>query len=165
MLTLSSVVFHLIQRSNNKEKRVKDAEINHPFEDPQYQTKQFPKSAQFLDFQWTPSGLSGQFKGVLSGLKVLDWQNLIQIDEKQFNYELMLKKALMRPDGPYIEKVTAGLDRRLDAQQELLQLVLDNLRAFHTNSFHFTDGGFTILPNNSTYRYNFLKWMLQANCS
>jgi len=50
------------------------------------------------------------------------------------------------------EKVTAGLDSRLDAQEELLELVLQNLRLFHADTFTFTEEGFVINPIDLTYR-------------
>ena len=150
MLTLPALAFHFLQKATKEKKQ--NSDVKHPFESPHYQTEKFPASAQFLDFQWTPEGLSGQARGVLSGLKPLHWRNLLNIDRKQFTYELSLKKELMRAGGPYREKVTAGLDGRLDAQKELLGLVLENLRSYHTNTYHFTAEGFTILPNVSFYR-------------
>jgi len=149
MLTISSILFHWLQ---DKEKRKEKTEFTHPFQNPRFQTELFPKSAQFLDFQWTPTGLSGQFRGILSGLKPLDWRNLLQCDEKQFGHELMLKQALMVKGGGYREKVSAGLDCRLDAQQELLDLVLQNLRLFHGDTFAFTEDGFRIKSVGLTYR-------------
>ena len=98
MLTISSILFHWLQA---KKKRKEKTEFTHPFQNPRFQTELFPKSAQFLDFQWTPTGLSGQFRGILSGLKPLDWRNLLQCDEKQFGHELMLKRALMEEGGGY----------------------------------------------------------------
>ena len=98
MLTISSILFHWLQ---DKEKLKEKTEFTHPFQNPRFQTDLFPKSAQFLDFQWTPTGLSGQFRGVLSGLKPLEWRNLLQCDGKQFGHELMLKRALMEKGGGY----------------------------------------------------------------
>jgi len=149
MFTISSILFHWLQdKENLKEK----TEFTHPFQNPRFQTELFPKSAQFLDFQWTPTGLSGQFRGILSGLKPLDWRNLLQCDRKQFGHELMLKRALMEEGGGYREKVSAGLNSRLDAQQELLDLVLQNLRLFHADTFAFTEDGFLIKPVGLSYR-------------
>lgn len=156
MLTLSSIVFHFLDRTIGQEKRQSESQFTHPFLNPRLKATTFPKSFQFLDFQWTPEGLSGQFKGVLSGLKPLDWRNLLQIDDKCFVHELKLKRELMRRDGPFIEKVTAGLDNRRDAQQELLELVLDNLKYFHSHTFNFTEDGLTIEPCNKTYRFTYI---------
>ena len=148
MLTLPALAAHFLQKPTKE----KNPEVKHPFENGHYQTERFPASGQFLDFQWSPEGLSGQARGVLSGLKPLHWRNLLHIDRKQFTYELGLKRELMRVSGPYREKVIAGLDSRLDAQKELLELVLGNLRSYHTDTFHFTEEGFTILPNSTFYR-------------
>ena len=48
----------------------------------EYQQDQFPQSAQFLDFGWTKTGLSGQHRGVLSGLKPVEWKHWIHIDKR-----------------------------------------------------------------------------------
>ena len=98
MFTISSILFHWLQ---NRGTRRGKQDISHPFQDARFKTEFFPQSAQFLDFQWTPSGLSGQLRGVLSGLKPLDWKNLIHVDNKQFEHELMLKRALMEEGGIY----------------------------------------------------------------
>ena len=58
----------------------------------------------------------------------------------------------MRADGPFVEAVTAGLDCRLDAQTELMELVLDNLRSYHQDTFTFTEEGLEVKPNNAAYR-------------
>ena len=80
MFTLPSLVFHFLQEKE-EEKTEKSSPVHHPFLDSRYQSPSFPKSAQFLDFQWTPQGLSGQFRGVLSGLKPLDWRCLLQVTD------------------------------------------------------------------------------------
>ena len=98
MFTISSILFHWLQ---NRGTRRGKQDISHPFQDARFKTEFFPQSAQFLDFQWTPSGLSGQLRVVLSGLKPLDWRNLIHVDNKQFEHELMLKRALMEEGGIY----------------------------------------------------------------
>ena len=98
MLTISSMLFHWLQdKQPVKEKK----ELTHPFQNPRFKTEAFPKSAQFLDFQWTATGLSGQFRGILSGLKPLDWRQLLQCDQKQFVHELLLKRALLEEGGGF----------------------------------------------------------------
>jgi len=137
MLTLSNAVFYIYNKQFNR----KDAEeeSTHPFKREKYKAEKFPQSAQFLDFQWTPEGLSGQFRGVMSGLKPLAWECLLQIDQRCFGKEIKLKKALVEPSGKYRKLVTAGLDTRIDAQKELLDLVVDNLKSYHREYFEVTD--------------------------
>ena len=54
MFSLPSLVCHFLQENKKKEKTEKSRPVHHPFLDVQYQSPSFPKSAQFLDFQWTP---------------------------------------------------------------------------------------------------------------
>ena len=137
MLTLSSTLFYLIHKQN---KRSEDqSKASHPFRCGKYKGEHFPQSAQFLDFQYTPEGLSGQFRGVMSGLKPLTWDCLLQIDTRCFAKEVLLKKALFDKRGKYQKLVTAGLQTRIDAQKESLDLIVDNLKAYHLENFGVTD--------------------------
>ena len=55
-----------------------------------------------------------------------------------FLKEITLKKALFDEAGKYYESVTAGLLTRIDAQNELLDLILHNLKNYHSNYFEVT---------------------------
>ena len=81
-------------KTDSKSKSVNEpkSSATHPFRSEKYQKEIFPQSAQFLDFQWTPEGLSGQFRGVMSGLKPLYWDCLIHVDTRQFNKGTSINK-------------------------------------------------------------------------
>ena len=68
MFTLPSLVCHFLQESKEK-KLDKSKPVHHPFLDVRYQSPSFPKSAQFLDFQWTPKA---------------DFINVVLLAQKQF---------------------------------------------------------------------------------
>jgi len=152
MLTLSYALYYLVNKlTANSDDEEKQA--SHPFKAKRYREENFPQSAQFLDFQWIPDGLPGQFRGVMSGLKPLKWDCLLQVDTRCFAKEVMLKKALVDKHGKYRPIVTAGLETRIDAQKELLALVVDNLKKYHQDYFQVTDEFVKVLITGETFRF------------
>ena len=69
-------------RTNSKSKNFANTLKISALQVSEYQQDQFPQSAQFLDFGWTKTGLSGQHRGVLSGLKPVEWKHWIHIDKR-----------------------------------------------------------------------------------
>ena len=151
MLTLSCTLHYLLKKSagHTEESQKK---FSHPFKTEKYRNDNFPQSAQFLDFQWLPEGLTGQFRGVMSGLKPLKWDCLLQVDPRCFAKEVGLKKALVETSKRYRSLVTAGLGTRLDAQRELLDLILENLDSYHKNDFEVTKEFVKVNITNKIFR-------------
>ena len=138
MLSVACAINYLLAKiSSNKQNISKEGE--HPFRISRYREETFPQSAQFLDFQWMPKGLPGQHRNVMSGLKPLRKECLIHVDPKCFASEVKLKEVLFDENARYRKSMTAGLDSRIDAQMELLHLVLDNLKEFHEQYFDVTE--------------------------
>ena len=150
MLTLSSVLYYFVQKPVHEENPINPTS-SHPFRSKKYKEESFPQSAQFLDFQWTPEGLSGQFRGVMSGLKPLPWDCLVQIDPRTFIKEINLKKVLFDKSKKYFKMVTAGLETRIDAQKELLDLILTNLKEFHKEYYEVTNEYVKVLLTNDIF--------------
>ena len=135
MLTISCAINYFM---NGRQPRTNNEQENHPFKMSKYRESNFPQSAQFLDYQWTPEGVPGQFKNLMTGLKPLDRECLIHVDTKCFDQEVKLRNALLDKSRKYRDLVTAGLDSNLDAQKELLDLVIENLHDFHQEHFEIT---------------------------
>lgn len=153
MLTLSLAAYYLVNKSRESSKD-EPKQVSHPFRNARYRQEKFPQSAQFLDFQWTPEGLSGQFRGVMSGLKPLQWDCLLHVDKKCFAKEVSLKKALVDKGGKYRKLVTAGLETRIDAQKELLNLVVNNLKEFHQDDFEVEEDFVKVKITGKTFRFS-----------
>ena len=151
MLTLSCALNYFLKTSAGQAEESQKKSF-HPFTNGKYRNENFPQSAQFLDFQWLPEGLTGQFRGVMSGLKPLKWDCLLQVDPRCFAKEVSLKRALVDTSKRYRRLVTAGLGTRLDAQKELLGLVVDNLDRYHKNDFEVTKEFVKVNITNKTFR-------------
>ena len=156
MLTISCAINYLL---NNQQAGTNNEQENHPFKMSKYRQGNFPQSAQFLDYQWTPEGVPGQFKNMMTGLKPLDRDCLIHVDTKCFVEEIKLRKALLDKSRKYRDLVTAGLDWRLDAQKELLDLVIDNLKSYHQEHFQVTKQDIKVNITGEIFRFKifFLK--------
>eukprot|EP00092_Neocalanus_flemingeri_P002053 GFUD01002191.1.p1 GENE.GFUD01002191.1~~GFUD01002191.1.p1 ORF type:complete len:380 (+),score=82.91 GFUD01002191.1:109-1248(+) len=155
MLTLANTLFYLHNTYKHKGRSEDDPkQASHPFKSEKYQEEKFPQSFQFLDFQWTPEGLSGQFRGVMSGLKPLTWDCLLQVDTRCFAKEVQMKKALLDKNGKYQKLVTAGLQTRLDAQKELLELIVGNLKTFHQEHFEVTNEFVKVHVTGEIFRFS-----------
>ena len=151
MFTLSSVLYYFVQKPVTEENPIINPISSHPFRSKKYKEECFPQSAQFLDFQWTPKGLSGQLRGVMSGLKPLPWDCLVQVDPRTFIKEINLKKVLFDKSNKYFKMQTAGLETRIDAQKELLDLILTNLKEFHNEYYEITNEYVKVLLTNDTF--------------
>ena len=149
MLTLACAIDYFL---NSKQSRIDNEQENHPFKMSKYRQPNFPQSAQFLDYQWIPEGVPGQFKNMMTGLKPLDRECLIHVDTKCFDEEVKLRTALLDKSRKYRDLVTAGLDSNLDAQKELLDLVIDNLLDYHEEHFEITKEAINVNITGKIFR-------------
>ena len=84
-------------------------------------------------------------------MKPLPWDCLVQIDPRTFIKEMNLKKVLFDKSKKYFKMVTAGLETRIDAQKELLDLILTNLKEFHKEYYEVTNEYVKVLLTNDIF--------------
>lgn len=143
MLTLTSLISNYLfpkQVGNNLRK------VQHPYDHPYdalregWYGEDFPKSAMFLDTLWVanPQEVPPQLKNnTQSGLRVLHPKNWMHMDEKRFEYEMMLKNVMMRDDFKERDKMLISSPDKRAEEQELLDTIIDNLREFHQEHYSF----------------------------
>ena len=135
MLSLTWALNTAVQALQGPGSRAASGADQHPFLTPRYREPGFPAAAQFLDSQWEKARLGGQHRGTQSGLRPVSPDHLLHIEPACYVEQMRQKAVLV---GGHRNTVTASLHCRLDAQAELLEVVLDIVAKHHTEHFSLT---------------------------